>query len=107
VTGCRLTTRGFLAIWSQVLRFVTRSALDSERRVGTADHVGAPSRDCGRFRSELLCGSGRAATADRTWSALSVTASAATSSYGMNAWSMPDSSGATTARGHAGSRRQS
>ena len=32
MTNCRPITRGFLAIWSQVLRFVTRSVIDSERR---------------------------------------------------------------------------
>jgi hypothetical protein len=32
VTNCRPITRGFLAIWSHVLRFVTRSVIDSDRR---------------------------------------------------------------------------
>jgi hypothetical protein len=33
VTSYRWITRGFPAIWSQVLRFVTRSVIDSERRM--------------------------------------------------------------------------
>ena len=33
MTGCRLITRGFLAIWSQVPHFVTRSVVDSERHM--------------------------------------------------------------------------
>ena len=33
MTSCRPITRGFLAIWSPVLRFVTRSVIDRKRRV--------------------------------------------------------------------------